>query len=401
MSNPATEGNANDPDGPAAPLKFLLTSTAPDGRRAVREVAGESAAAVRDRLGRDGHTEIVFHTGDAEAALGRSHGGPPADPPRRQLANRHGRPAWGHFFAGVAHDLRAGWLVYLVNAATLTAFVVMWDRFGDAGHLLAGLAAAVLALSVLRAGWNTLFGSHRTFDRLIGAEAWGRWEEVLELTGTLRGQAPKYFLDKCEAVALAGLGRPGEATAHFAPWVERAAAGEDGAPPPAIARRLMANVCERAGEDDAALAHLRAARESAPGDASTAVDLAAGLMRGGRADEEVRGLLDAAGGGPLSEIEAAFLEIQEGIWRLRTGRPADAAGRLTDALAALESFREANAGVGEVIDRVHAYRAAARAKAGDRAGAEADAALALPRLRATGDRRLTAELAAALDGPGG
>ena len=387
--------------------RYFVTTTDPDGRRDVRQVRARSAAAAVAELEAAGHRDVDLHTDDVAAAFQARM--PEVDElsPAEQLELRAVGPP-GYAWALTKKLYRATWKSHLLAAALFAGVWVVRGRPGLTGWA----AAAWLAFPPPFALACALFGSHRRYEKLLAAAAWGRWRRVLDLAPTVRGKIPDLEVDAREAAAHAALGRLDVAVRlleRHLPGGGAAAGGADDVAdlfadeidgeemmPEATVRGRLAEVYTVAGRHDEALAEHRQAHAAAPDDPSVGLDLAMELLERGEATAEARRLIDAATDGPVSDQLAALVPHVLGLWELNAGDARAADARFTECLDRIAPFAPGNPMVGLVLDVTRGWRAIARAEAGDAEGARRDARAARPRLVALNSRRMLDRLDAAV-----
>lgn len=371
---------------------YLITATDPDGERATRRVAADSAAAAYRRTEADGMTDIVLHTDDVSAAAMRSMPGAAGDlDPETLVAMRTMSPVG--FFLLLLRQIAAGFWPVMAAAAAYLAVRILTADVGDPPPwrtIGGGLAIAALALPVALAAAVALFGSARRYDALIEAFCWGRWRRTIDLAEDLRGKISPLELDTRAGIARIMLGERKEGLEMVRRHLDR---GDD--PRWLVLGRLI-EVYEKAEMFDESIAAAEEAHREAPDNPTVVLDHALALLKAERDLPTAQRLIAQVEAEPHAEDLGMFLPLVKGIAALNGGRSVEAIAELLDCRDRLKPYLAAIPIIREADDTAMAYLAIAYAQIGEHQTAEALAKPARRRLTAFGDRRLLARLDAAV-----
>ncbi len=236
---------------------FLITATAPSGTRETIEVNAENSQdACRDLESR-GYRDIALHTNDVFAALSQSepneHPDTPPLLPREKLTYLDKSKLQLFVQFAKSHYRQSVWSIVIVTA--IVAY--LWAQSGPNWFTIL-LLVAMYVLPLILAGYYVFQSTPRWLGRLGDALEWGRWEEILELLPTLRGEISEAELHFDEACALAGLGRRDAAIAAMVKYRDH----ED--VPPWLFQTRLARVYGILQMEDKVIDCERKAYEAAP-----------------------------------------------------------------------------------------------------------------------------------------
>ncbi|WP_165246545.1 tetratricopeptide repeat protein [Paludisphaera soli] len=369
--------------------EYLLTGRDATGKTVTESVeAGSTDEAVRIAREAMGLDEVVLHTDDAGALYSRQADVAGAISPRDYLRFRD-LPAPIAGLLVLSRNLYRGRRWTMLLALGVVAFR-RWD--GRPWSWVDWLATAYLLAPALFAAAAQIFrGEAGSYERMIDAVAWGRWEEVLRLVDELQGSnVPPEELAFQRARALAGLGRVEEGLAAVAPY------GDGEVMPEWLYLGRLPDVLCAAQRFEEARAAMERALELAPDNPTILLDMARFEARHGDDPRRARELLEEAREHALSDVVVPFALALEGQIVRAEGRPREAVALLEEARGRLSAFRHASPLIGVSLDYIEADLALAHAAAGDADAASRHARRALPRLRAQGDSVMIGRLRSAL-----
>lgn len=369
--------------------EYLLSGRDPRGKSVTERVdatsADEAVQIARETLGLD---RVVLHTDDAGALYSRQADVAEHISPRDFLRFRD-LPAPLASFLVMAKLFYMRWFWVMLLAAGILAFRRRQGRpWGAIDWLETVILLSPCLLALVPAFFRGLAGE---YNRLIDAVAWGRWQEVLDLTTQLEGsKIPPEELAFHRAKALSGLGRFDEGLAVVAPF------GDGTTIPQWMYYSRLSDVYRVARRINDAQMSLDRSLELAPDNPTVMIDVGLSDTRHGRDPQRARDLLKRAREHALSDVLVPFASRLEGQILLAEARPAEAIPLLEDALRRLSAFRHASPLIGNSIDYTEAAVALAHAAAGHPDVALQHARRALPRLRVHNEDDLLARLRAAV-----
>jgi hypothetical protein len=362
--------------------KYLASGRNPDGRQITERVEAASADEAVKLLEQRDFTDIVLHTSDIEAVVQQQmralH-----SPARVKAVDRFLTPRdWlrlrnkGGYLAQVFFLIRKAytqnWWVYVLALGLLAFRCFMHMPWGPLDYALIGIFFLPLVWFLPA----PLFGPSSTYDRVINACAWGRWNEVLALLPAIRGKVTAHEIAFREAEAFAGLGKLDEA-------LDRIQGFSDGEQMPIwLYWGRLSGVCATAHDFEASVAAMQKAAELAPQEPVVLLDYATALIRRKRDPVRAREFLERAKKHAISDVIAYAVDQCQGMIALDEGHPSEARDLLNQAMDKVTKFRKSSALIGAAIDRIHAFLALANAAAGDHAAALEHYRIAEPRLRA-------------------
>ena len=281
--------------------QYLLTAKNRAGRTVSELLEADSANVAVLALKERGYENIVLHTDDFVAKDAATLELNPLIT-ARDLAKNHTRGGLHRLLVKVARSYAANWkLPVLVAIGFALRRLYSWpwgwqDGLLAAGLLLPGLFALVSHLPAMR------------YDRLVEADSWRRWDEVLRLLPALRGKLAPYAIAWHELKALAGLGRMDEALQLVLPFATN---GEIA--PAKFWTLLMASAYRSANQREMALAALEKALEYAPDDPAVLIDLAGALLDEHDDVARAKDLLQHAKKQAMSDLAGKFAQAVEGM----------------------------------------------------------------------------------------
>lgn len=354
--------------------EYILTAKSPNGSTVTEAIHAPSADDAVLTLHERGYSEIQLHTDDVGALYSKQNEIPNITP-AEYLQHRDRQGRWFSFLF-VARKLYAdSWkmnLVFLAIVVVRRFFNLPWNwiDYVNIGVLLFPAVFAAIAQLIPH--------SSHTYNKLVEAASWGRWQEVIDLLPSLEGKKgmPPEELAFRHAQALAGLGRLPEALKIVEPY-------SDGARMPQwLYYGRLSDLYDAAGQPQKSVPCLEHAVELAPGNATVLLDLAMALLRNRTDLSRVRKLVDECRSHALSDVMVPFAKQAEGMIALEEGENRRAKEILTEVLQQLSAFAGASALVGACLDRVHALLAIAEARLGNSESARQHFQQAEPRLRA-------------------
>ncbi|HUY92655.1 MAG TPA: hypothetical protein VMV10_28200 [Pirellulales bacterium] len=358
--------------------QYLLTVKNPAGRTVTELLDADSAKAAIETLQERGYENVVLHTDDFMAKDAKPLELNPLIT-ARDLAKNRTRSGLQRLLANTARSYVANWklMALIAVAFTLRRFNSWPWGWGEAliaaGLLLPALFALVAHLPSMQ------------YDRLLEADSWRRWDEVLRLLPSLRGKLAPYGVAWHESKALAGLGRLDEALNVVLPFANNGEISQA-----KFWSLLMASVYRSSNQRDMALSALEKALEHAPDDPAVLLDLAGALLDEQRDVGRAKELWQHAMQQPMSDLAQKFALAVEGMIALAEGHAQLAVERLETAFRAQQAFAKANATAAAAADIMEARLALAQAKAGDLEAARKHFRRAEPRLRALQHDKLLA-----------
>jgi tetratricopeptide (TPR) repeat protein len=215
-----------------------------------------------------------------------------------------------------------------------------------------------------------------TYNRMVGASGWGRWQEVLDLARQLDGKVPPEELAFRRARALCGLGRSDEAFRLLKPL------GDGEAMPLWMYHARLGEIYSVLKQPDQIVEHAELAVQLAPGDPTALLDLAGTLLRYRPDLPRVASLLDEVRGHAVSDMLAPILQMTDGQLYLEQGKAHQARRELEQGLERWHALGMDEQLVGPITDRGLTYLALACARLGDKTAAREHFRKAEPRLRA-------------------
>lgn len=368
--------------------EYLLTGRTPDGQEVTERVEAASAdAAVAQFRGRGhGYVDVVLHTDEVMSLFPGQSAVAEVFTPQEYVELLKAGTFWRSTWFMLCKVYRKAWGTdaLLLGCLALRRWAGwpwgVWDWV-----LLAALLAP-LALILLRLA----FSPSRRYNRLIAADAWGQWDDVLRQVDSLEGRVPAHDLALRKAKALAGLGRLDEALRVIGK------VAHDPQVPPWMYQDFVGEVYSVAKKFDEATIAAERAVELAPDNATVLLDLALGLLTHRRNVERARQLLRQVESHALSDLLVPVFEMAQGLLALEDGHAQQAKARLEKAVAGISPFRAASPLVGSLEDKMRAYLALAAASAGDADAALRNFRAAEPRLRALRSDELLARCQQAL-----
>lgn len=368
--------------------EYLFTARQADGQRFTDRVEASSSDEAEAVLWARGYNNIVLHTDDVAAAYANPSDHDTFLSPREYVALRQ----MGGYLKNVAFLIPKLYRISWKLNATFLVVLLARRGFGSPWNVGDGLLLGGLAVPILLALVSPIFSPARTYNRLVEAASWARWEEVLQLLPGLVGKIPAHEAAVRQAQALAGLGRLNEALRVITPFA-------DGSQVPEwLYWSRLADVYHAAGDRESALDALEKAVEVAPDNPVVLLDLAALLLRQRQDTSRARQLLDEVRRHAISDMASPFLSMVEGILALEEGHASQAIGRLEEAMAGLAPYR-VNPAVCSVLSLIDKYLSLAYAACGDPAKGSHHFRRAEPRLRALGHHQLLARCQQALGIP--
>jgi tetratricopeptide (TPR) repeat protein len=363
--------------------EYLFTGRNADGKQVTERIEADSADTAVRLLTDDGYLEIVLHTDDVGARYTRHRQVERHISPREYVRFR-GMSRWGYFLYMLAKLYRKEWIAQL-GALAMLAF--RWQSGWPFG-LLDILALVILLFPLPLALAACIVRAGGSYERLVEAASWARWDEVLRLLPRLPAAVAADEKAFRKAAALAGLGRLDEALEVVKPLVT-----EEEIPAWLYWNRLS-GVYTAARDREQAFACLERAASLAPDNATMQLDWALALLRRKRDVARAEEIVQRVKTHALSDIVMHFLHYAEGILALEKGKPYEARELLQQALAGQNSLT--NPVARRVCDILHAYLCLAEAGIGNYESARRHFDQATPRLKALREDDLLARCDAAL-----
>jgi tetratricopeptide (TPR) repeat protein len=354
--------------------EYLLSARDPKGRKVTECVEADSAEDAVAILREEGYADIVLHTDDVMAAVNPKRRVSKHLTPRDLVELRLAKGYFSRALFLLRKLYATGWkslLLLLVLVVTLAMLRHSWG-------MLEWLVIGALVFPVPFALVFALFSGSRSYDRVLEAASWGRWEEVLELLPRMSKRVPPHERALREAQALAGSGRIGEGLALFEPFAT------NGEIPQWLYWARVAEVYGAARDRSQALVAKEKSLSLAPDNPTILIDVAAAVLWVKGDIRRARELLERAKQYPMVDIAAPFLQTTEALIALETGDAEAARTKLEAALPKAVRLIGGNA-VGRVaIDRIHGFLTIAHAQLGNSRLARAHFRRAEPRMRALG-----------------
>lgn len=356
-------------------LEYVLSAQSPDGARVALAVEADSADEAVADLQAQGYTDIVLHTSNLHVALMEQRNGNAALAPADYLRFRRSRGYLANVLFWSQYSYRRYWQIF----GGAAVYVALRRSTGLPLGRDELLCLAVLAFPIV---WQALLqasSAGRSYQRLLEAVSWHRWNDVLEYIAVIGHRLSPAEAAFREAQALAGLGNLAAALARVRPLAE------DRDLPPWYYSARLAEVYRVAGRPEAVLAAAEQAFQLAPDEPAILIDLAIALLRYRRDTQRARNLLQRARAHAMSDVEAPFLSLAEGMLALADERPRHAFQHLQSARNGFAALRRMNPLVRATLDRTDAYLALAYTALGDPDAAIRAFRRAAPRLEATND----------------
>lgn len=348
---------------------YLFTACNPQGRKVTEAIEAPSADWVVLKLNKDGYTDIVLHTDNVAANYMQTVEGvsPEQYVKFRQKPSRLADGWW------VAKQLywQLAWLFALLLAG------LAYRRWRELPWGALDVVLIALLVLPLAYGWIAqLFNSVYTYNRMVDAANWGRWQEVLDLAQRLEGKAPPEELAFRRARALCGLGRSHEAFQLLKPL------GDGQAMPLWMYHARLGEIYSVLKQPEQVVQSAEQAVQLAPGDPTALLDLAETLLRYQPDIPRVESLLHEVRGHAVSDMLAPIVQLVEGQLKLEQGKPSEARQQLEQGLQRWQALGLDEQIAGPITDRGFTYLALACARLGDMTAAHAYYRLAEPRMRA-------------------
>ena len=350
--------------------QYLLTAKNPAGRKVSELVEADSAKAAIEALQERGYENIVLHTDDATARDARPLVLNPLVT-ARDLAKNRTRGGLHRLLLKLGRSYAANWKLLAMVAI---AFALRRFNSWPWGWSDVLIAAGVLSPALL--GLVAHLPSMR-YDRLVKADSWRLWEEVLRLLPPLRGKLAPYAVAWHESKALAGLGRMDEAMKLVLPFATNGEISQA-----KFWSLLMASAYRSANQRDMALAAQEKALDYAPDDPTVLIDLAGAVLDERRDVARAKELLAHAMKQPMSDMAAQFAQGVEGAIALEEGNARLAVEKFEKAYREKRALARSNGQAGAAADILAARLALALAAVGDLDAARMHFRRAEPRLRA-------------------
>jgi tetratricopeptide (TPR) repeat protein len=348
---------------------YLFTARDREGREVTESIEAPSGDWVVLKLHKDGYSDIVLHTENVAANYTKMVEGLSAKDylAFRRKPTRLGDAWW------IAQ--RIYWQTALLHVGAIA--LLGYRRFaGTPLGVTDIVAAGILVLPIVWALVSQLTNWVYTYNRMVDASGWGRWEEVLALAAKLKGKAPPEELAFRNARALAGLGRVSEAFNILKPF------GDGQAMPLWMYHARLGEVYVVLKQYDKCVENAELAVKLAPGDPTMLLDLAGTLLRFQPDLPRIEKVLDEVRFHAVSDMLSPILEMTEGALKFEQGYPHEAKVKLESGLKRWLDLGLDEALTGPITDRGYMYLALACARLGDMTGAQAYYQLAAPRLKA-------------------
>jgi tetratricopeptide (TPR) repeat protein len=359
--------------------EYILTAKSPAGSTVTERVDAPTADEAVLTLHERGYSEIQLHTDDVSALYSKSSEIPNLSP-SEYLQHRRMRGRWASFLFVSYKLYREGWKMTLLFVVVLVVRRGLnlpwnWIDYVNIGLLLFPAIWAAVA--------QFLPHSSLTYDKLVEAAAWGRWQEVIDLIPMLDGKGiPPEELAFRHAQAVAGLGRLPEALQIVQPF-------SDGARMPEwLYSGRLAELYEASGQPLKIIPCVERAAELAPGNATVLLDLVMALLRNRCDVPRAKRLLEECRSHALSDMLIPFVNATEGVLALEENNNQRAKELFTEANQQLSVYASASALIGASLDRIHAFLAIAESRLGNPEAARKHFQQAEPRLRALGTHDL-------------
>lgn len=348
---------------------YLFTACNREGRKVTESIEAPSADWVVLKLNKDGYTDIVLHSDNVSAAYTKPVEGvtPEQYVKFRQKPTPLGDAWW---IAKQLYWQLAGLFVLVI---AILAYRRWW---GMPPAAMDGLLIAVLLMPLAFGLISRLSSWVYTYNRMVGASGWGRWQEVLDLARQLDGKVPPEELAFRRARALCGLGRSDEAFRLLKPL------GDGEAMPLWLYHGRMGEIYSVLKQPDQIVEHAELAVQLAPGDPTVLLDLAGTLLRYQPDLPRVERLLDEVRGHAVSDMLAPILQMIQGELKLEQGKAQEARRELEQGLERWQALGLDEQIAGPITDRGLTYLALACARLGDMTAAREHYRQAEPRLRA-------------------
>jgi tetratricopeptide (TPR) repeat protein len=357
--------------------EYDLSGRNPAGRKVFERVEAASAAEAVKLLEQRDYTDIVLHSSDTEVSVREQmealHGNKNAYrifTPREFVGMRKSGAFLPMLLLTFPKVFQYGWWSIVVIVMGVLVRLYWTGQLGERG--VASIIMLVAPLVLVSLG--LVFGNYGKYRRLVEARARGRWDRVLALLPSLKGQIPADQIDHFKALAFAGLGRLDEALSVF----ERHGDGKQ------IPKWRYWSHCSSiyaAGNDDeGAVLAMEKAAELGPTEVGALLDYAIALIRRRRDPRRARQVLDEALKYPVPDIIAYSVDLCRGLIALDENRPYDAVECLKRALDKVLERRNATPLYGMAADRIRACLAIAYAATGDYETALRHYRIAEPRL---------------------
>jgi tetratricopeptide (TPR) repeat protein len=351
---------------------YFATGKTMEGRSVTEELEADSADEAQRLMEQRGYSDVILHTDDAGALYSGRREDAPALQPRHWLMFRDLPRRLAVFLVLIQISYQRSWVFNLIWLALLCyrrAIGAPWRAIDTIGVVIL-LSPAAFAII------TALFARPNTYDQMIEACSWGRWEEVLERLS--RGDIPAAPEELAfrKASALAGLGRLDEAIKSVEAF------GDGQAIPAWLYWSRLAGVYSTAQRHEEGIGCMEHALELAPENATLLLDLADSVVVHRRDSRTARSLLARARSHTLSDMLLSFSVQLDGLIALEERRATEARELLETALAQLSRHRFASPLVPAMLDRLRAFIAIACAESGEIDDAERYFRQAEPRLRA-------------------
>jgi hypothetical protein len=348
---------------------YLFTARDRDGRQVTEAMEAPSADWVVLKLNKDGYTDIVLHTENVSANYTKMVEG--VSP--KQYVKFRRKPS--RLIDTWRAILGFYWSFSGICLAATALFA--YRRWAQLPFHPVDIACPIaLVLPLVFAIVSQLQRWVYTYNRMVGALGWGRWQEVLDLAAKLDGKVPPEELAFRRARALCGLGRAPEAFALLKPF------GDGQAMPLWMYHARLGEIYAVLKQPEKIVEHAELAVQLAPADPTALLDLAGVLLRYQPDLPRVERLLDEVRSHAISDVLSPIVEMTEGQLKLELGKANESRLKLENALQRWESIGLDEAIGGPISDRAHLYLALAYGRLGDLSKAREHYERAEPRLRA-------------------